>query len=359
MDFQPSPYSFDQRAGSYEGWLSNLFTRKGRAENKEKRSKKKLKRGKVRGAERLERRADALRVKSSSRAMLTPGSDMSQLWRVKEPWGRRKRKVGSGLPGAAKGYRPSRREINIERVATIIGGVTSLSSAGIQPWSSINLSVLPERLKVKSHQNDEYLISLVAQTTGKPIRSLREASEEIREEVKKAKLEKAAWAARALPILSTAALKSGVTGVVAGSTGIGLGIAAQAAGASSLAPPWIQAIVTLPAAAILTGLSFISGGIAGGSKVRSARVKGDIDKYTAAFQSGIEEAGYRAQRDTEIKMREEASLREEEARVLAEKEGEELAVTLKRVAWVGGAGVGLFLTYLAIKAVRSRNESEG
>ena len=45
MVFQPSQHSFPQGA-EYDGWFTNLFTREGRAENKQVRAKKKQKRAK-------------------------------------------------------------------------------------------------------------------------------------------------------------------------------------------------------------------------------------------------------------------------------------------------------------------------
>ena len=104
MQFIPSHYSPVSEA-EYQGWLQNIWSREGRAENKRKRARRKRKRGKKKAAERLERRAGILKAKAKGKAgSLNPNSPYDQLWAAKFPWAERKRRAGAGLVGTARGY---------------------------------------------------------------------------------------------------------------------------------------------------------------------------------------------------------------------------------------------------------------
>lgn len=153
--------------------------------------------------------------------------DPVALWRSKEPWnerphdgvGRAARLIGRMIdPGdllggiktdgdvvrsQAIGWQPGHdtRFKDIERKATIRGGIDALGAAGIHPW--VPISVAATKLKPTQLKNDMTGVPLVgltqnaaqalglAQPTG-----LQAAAEFVRQQVNANGLERAAWAAR-------------------------------------------------------------------------------------------------------------------------------------------------------------------
>lgn len=353
MDFQPSIYS---REPGYDGWASNLFSKEGRAENKSKRAERKRKAGKTKSAERLERRAGVLKAKASGARMLTPqNASYKALWEVEEPWVTRMRFTGAGLDGSARGYRPSRTQTNAERRATIIGGIAALSIAGIAPWSEIDSAALPQKM-VQGAGEDAKLIAAVEQGSGSKPGSLREAAEKVRQVVADNDLSAAAWPARALVMLATSSKRAKVTQAAAGATSAGTGMAAAAVAGTSASPPWVQSIVTLPAAAILGIISAVTAVTSGAAQIEGVRAKKDIEKYTNDFMVNLDKAGYRVQaRALKSELSQEtAKLQYQE--VLAVRVGEAQAAEWteagKILAMAGGVSLALVATSLVIRKVR-------
>ena len=355
MSFQPSVHSYGSE--DYEGWFTNVFSKEGRADNKKKRAKKKRKKGDTLAAERLEGKADVLMAKVKGDKMLNPhNAKPGDLWSVKEPWATRARMTGAGLDGTARGYRPAATQKNPERRAVILGGILALSSAGIAPWDQIDIESLPQ--KVAQGGYDHKYILAVAQATGdKKVTSLRAAAEKMRKEVIKHKLSGAAWPARAMFMLTTSAKRAAVTKAAAGATAAGTGAAAGVVAAAGASPPWLQNIVTGPAAAILGIICAVSAGVGAGAEVEGVRATGDIEKYGQAFTAALDRAGYRVQavnvQSTVALTTQKASYQTALAQKVGEVQGTNMTEAVKVLALSGGIGVAIVATSVLVRHIRS------
>lgn len=287
MEFTPSHYSYAQQ--EYDGWVSNLFSREGRAENKAKRAKRKRGKGRTKAAERLERRSGILTAKSKGTAgSLTAKSDFTDLWAEPFPWASRKRVVGASISGTAKGFRPSRRQVRQEFRATITGGLTALKLAGIAPYSSVDVESLPQKLKQLRSQDDK-LVDAVSQASGKDFKgSLQRASRHIRKTVISKDLGRVAWPARASQMLKAGTRR-------AAGASVGIGVAAKglhvAAGSSLAASPGPQAIITLPLAGILESAALVATALGAASSTKAAANKAQAAKYDQLVMQELEAWG--------------------------------------------------------------------
>jgi len=224
-------------------------------------------------------------------------ANAAKLWKVKYPWGERK-KMGAvtaarALTPLALGRRPKGRLIDSEQRATIHGGVNALYVAGITPYTGFTeIVTLPFKAEGKQAKAiDSTLIgwaNSAAQSARKPApKNLKDAAEFIRQAVIDQNLEEAAWGARGLALLEQSTRRANISSAATGATAAGLGYAASALGAASLSPPWIQALVTAPAAAITAGLAAIGTGRAAQTKVQGAVAEGKYGEFHALFDGAF------------------------------------------------------------------------
>lgn len=356
LEFHPSEHSFASEA-EYHGWLQNIWSKKGRAKNKLKRAKRKRKRGNKKAADRLEYRAGVLKAKAKGRRpSLHPKSTYKKLWSVKFPWYRRQRMGGSGLTGAARGYRPSRPQIRSEWRGTVLGGLTALQLAGIEGYEDINVKSLPQKMKQSTTQ-DKKLVRVAAKATGKNFHgSLKKASGEIRRIVQRHELEGVAWPARALPMLGASMKRSAITSAATGAASAGLHIAAGTSAAASASV--VTAIVTLPVAAILEGAALVTGAISAGAAVKQSIAKGAAGKFQQKLQANLEEWGFDKESEA-IKAQvaqEKAKLAYQEsvAVKVGEMKGQDIVSAVTVLAWAGGISFALVATSAVIGHVRNR-----
>lgn len=316
MQFQPSHHSLVVPPAGYEGVL-DVFTREGRAEIKARRARKL--RGKARaaaeygdksGAQKLrkraskkEMRASALKAKAQGRRQLTPKDSPQTLWGVKESWGRRKYNTkgaiarlavlktrADALRDQALGYRPLRAFIDIERRATIAGGLQALQAAEVGSWVDLDLSDLAVQARGQKPEDDKQITSLVrtgseGRWTGKGLQS---ASEFIRKEVQDHDLGKVAWGYRGLLISEVAKKRMSVRSAIEGASAAALGTAATIAATSSVGP---QIIITGPTAAILGWASAGATAMAARSRVEMSRTDAAAAAFQQMIQAGLEEKG--------------------------------------------------------------------
>jgi hypothetical protein len=210
----------------YDGWFTNLFTKEGRAENKENRAERLREKSKGKSADskaKLQQRADENEIEAAeltrgevAKEQLGP-SNAASLWGVNFPWLRRPEgdllaKKSVKVQDLAEGSRPSRGLINLEHRATIIAGLTILRKAynpkenkpGYGPFRSIDVDQVP--VLIDDANQDMKLIAAVAKAARargeiQP-KSLNDAAEQVRDLVEEENLGKPAWAMRAMLLYS-------------------------------------------------------------------------------------------------------------------------------------------------------------
>lgn len=338
MVFPPSQHSFPQEA-EYDGWLTNLLTREGRADNKQVRAKKKQEKakkaeaaGKSKKAARLRRKSGKLSVRAAdlrekagsikpiSEKQLLSEKNFTTLWKSSTPWNKRPARKGTKWSGGsrrmkymAEGYRPDEKYINAEYRAVIAGGLTMLASAfnpetqgpGYAPFHTVvNPEVLPGLLRAKGQKNDKQILELVKKCFKQdPVadrywkskdapKTLRGAAEYIQAAVVERAIAPAAWSTRAMLMIGMSLERSRKAGAVAKITA---GVVA-AAGATVLTV--LTAGAAAPAAAAVwaaTGTA-VAGAIAGGvasakTAIQSARLtpQQEIYRTTAMAALGLRE----------------------------------------------------------------------
>ncbi len=317
MGFQPSVYSYSgapPEGQDYAGWLANVFTREGRAENKLTRAKKKRARGHEKAAARLEHRAAVLQAKAEGKKKsLTKKSPPGKLWRSKYPWIERPVPVGQTIlfttlgAGAvmklvepiAKGYRPPSAFALREMRSTILGGLQALQAAGVSGYADMNLEGLAVRV-VKPAKFDETFMALAGNAS-----SIKEASEFIRKEAIKNRVAAPAWYLRGIVMIQPALLSTQARAQVGG----------------------IVAAVGGPIGAL------VGGGIAAQEAAHGALLQKTIKDFTQKAQEALGKRGARQAKQTveaQIAATQQATyLETASAKAQAEAEGEALARTIR------------------------------
>ena len=363
--FSPSDHSFRSEA-AYHGWLQNLGSKEGRAENKltrakkmKKVAKKAKKVGGTRASESLRRRAGILTAKAKGKqSSLHPKSSYSELWASEFPWAERKRMPYTGLTGTAKGYRPSASQVRQEWRGTILGGLSALKAAGVEGYTEINVESLPTKM-VQGAGEDKQLVQAVAAATGKKFKgSLQRASAEIRSQVVQHGLGEVAWPARAVPMLGSSMKRLTIFSTAAVGASVGLKAASGIVAGTGLAPPWIQNIVTGPAAASLIIFSFAADALGAGAAVKKGVAEGASEKYIQDFSAGLEQWAFdkdvgevqRQVREAQAR----AEFQKEVARKVGTVKGQEAVDAVTVLAWAGGISFGLIATSAVVRHIRSR-----
>lgn len=351
---------------SYNGWFVNLFTKEGRAENKEERadrlrSKAKGTSGKRRA--KLEQRADANDIRA---AELTAGDDIvaigpkhaKALWNEDFPWAARppnswyqQPNESLRLADQADGSKPTDTAINLEHRATILGGIAALQRAvnrstsrvGYAPFEGAHIDDVPALLDTASY--DRQLIEAVqdaAEQLGrKKPTTLRDAAELVRRVVREQGLQEVAWSLRALLIMESAGAEHEddakrnakvsrvIGGIVGGAAGYFLGVPKKGAAAG--------------AAAAEAGQSFVAGrvqeNLRASAKYYAAKVKEallDVEREVAARDEHL--ARMKQAEDQRLARQAQAELdeqREEEALEAAQRVN--VLMLLGALTVVGGA----------------------
>lgn len=324
-----------------------------RASLKAARAQRKASSGNRKAAQRLKRRSAILKVKAKGGPTLSPRDDYASLWAESYPYANRQRQSGSGLLGAAKGYRPVGAQIRSEQRAVILGGLAALKAAGIEPYTSLDTESLPQKM-IQSDEQDERLIAAVRQATGRKFNgSLRRASEAVRAQVKQHGLESVAWPARALFMLTASSKRSSLTSASASAVSTGTAAAAAAVAGSGAAPPWVQNIVTAPAAGILGLVSLAASGVGAGAATKDVMAKSAAKVYEQAVTNNLDQWAT-TQQTQAVKaqlqgLRQVTSLQARPDQQQAEAQAEQAVKIVKVVAWTGGAAVGAGLLYYLLR----------
>lgn len=284
-----------------------------------------------------------------------PSGTPKKLWSYAEPWGKRPQDKGGAVAMAfgaktgadrvrsmAVGWRPPKSEKykELERKATILGGIQALQAGGISPWTEVDLAALPT-LKTVNDKTYQPLMKVVRQAARpKKIRNLRAASEHMRKEVTKHGLGGPAWSARGLHLAIAAMNAQAKRGAVEGAVSSTLSLASTATASTGIG---------IPVAAVLTGLNLGAAAMANRTKVEKARSEGLVAELTAEFQQEMEKVGIKqeiqaAREQTQLVMAKAA----EQQRVMeleAREEAERRATMLKFAAWgtaIGGTGLLIY-----------------
>jgi hypothetical protein len=327
VEFQPSIYSDD----AYAGWLENLTSKEGRAENKRVRSEKAAKKGWKRIAAHTEQRAAVLELKASGKKQLSLKSSPKKLWASEYPWpdrqGAQGRRIVLATAGAmaleklsqpiAKGMRPSAEWHGREFRTTIIGGLKALQHAGVQGYTE------PEIGSLDAVQATKRADPMLLGVTGQP--DLPTAARFIRQKVIQHKLADAAWGFRAVQMIQPAVVSASVR-------------AAGAGVASAVVPmPW----------------GLIPMAVAAQEGAHSAVLQQDIAKFQTLIERGLASAGVRDAK--QIAKAEIARLTQETERAVVENKEQE-AIEVERLRGLskkigyGVLGVAGLLTVVVVVA---------
>jgi hypothetical protein len=297
-----------------------------------------------------------------------------RLWAIPEPWADRPTDAagnvfravgvktgGDALRSTAKGWRPpsATRFQELERKATILGGIMTLQALGVEPWAGMNLKKIPA-FKLRDDRTALALLHLVqrgAKAEGKtPPKYIKDASEYIRKRVIEEEAGGPAWAARAMHLSMAGQGATDKRAKVEGAISAGTGLAAKGlyAAAAASAPTIIGPIILGTVGGILDGVSLTMTVLSGRSKIEEARAKGEANGYALQFQQLLEKRAIREQKELlteQIRLAEaQRQLEDEAARVQAE----QITRYITAAVWisvVGGAGL---LTYTVIQRRRTR-----
>jgi hypothetical protein len=273
---------------------------------------------------------------------------------------------GDTLRSVAVGWRPpvgpgTKRFSEVETKGTILGGIDTLSVAGIQPWASYSSRVqrLPA-LKLRGDTGlDLMLLGLVqdgAKASGDaPPKDLKKAAEYIRRKVKKYDLSAAAWHARSVRIAfaGQAAQSKAQTVGSAVSMGVGLtstGLDAVTAGAAATLVGLPIAAITGTVSAVLKGVSLAISAAGGVTAAQEARNKQLIDQSHAHFSHELQMRDIRV-RTKELEQQL-AAMEDDSWLPDALREGEQLTKIIQVGAWVTVLGLTAAGTYLVVSRLR-------
>ena len=228
--------------------------------------------------------------KKQDKGYLTPSASYFTLWRVEEPWTDRKIDVAGQvatktgwktavdrLRSMAKGWRPvTEKYQDFERKATILGGIQALQAAGIAPWTTVDLSQVPP-IQAVGDETERPILDAVRKVSNAG--TLAKASELVRSEVIKHRLEDAAWPARAAHLSLTAYIAQEKRAKVENGVASGLGIAATTATAT---------VVGAPVGAILGALAAVPATQGAKTKIEATRSKADYERFNNEFIRAID-----------------------------------------------------------------------
>ncbi len=297
-----------------------------------------------------------------------------KLWAIKEPWTDRPTDTagnvfraigvktgGDALRSIAKGWRPPRKIHfqDLERKATILGGVMTLQAIGVDPWVRFDLTQIPA-LKLRNDSTYRVLMDIVKAGSelegAKAPANLIDASEYVRKRVIDEEAGGPAWMARAMHLtlagMGATDKRSKVEGGVATGTSLaakGLYTAAAATGPTIILPAVLGTV-----GLVMDGISLGLTALSGRSKIERQRAEGEANGYAMKFQQLLEKRALREQKELlekQIKVAEaQQRLEDEASRIQAEK----ITKVITAAVWVGVLGGTAFLGYIAVQAIKRR-----
>jgi len=300
-----------------------------------------------------------------------------KLWAVEEPWTERPtdevgnvlrvigvKTGGDALRNVARGRRPPKKQHyqDLERKATILGGVMTLQAIGIDPWLSFDLAGVPA-LKLRNDSSYRSLMNIVKAGSelegAKAPANLIDASEYVRKRVMDEDAGGPAWAARAMHLtlagMGANDKRSKVeSGVAVGTSLAAKGLYTAAAGATGTIIGAPVGAVLGAVGGIMDGISIGMSALSGRSKTEQSVAKGEASGWAQKFQQLLEKRAIREQKElveAQIKVAEaQQQLEDEASRIQAEK----ITKVITAAVWVGVLGGTAFLGYTAVQAIKRR-----
>lgn len=266
---------------------------------------------------------------------------------------------GDTVRSVAKGWKPprSKRFQEVERKATILGGIAALAAIGKEPWVNFDLSEIPP-ITLKKDKAGEKALALAQRGASalrerKP-RDLTQAAEFVRKKVKEEGLGPAAWYARAMYMTGTGSIASAkrakVEAKVASVTG---GVAKGLAGAAAATGPTIVGPLVLgTAAAITEAASWVMLTFSARSKVEETRSKLDQQKHANDFEKALARRSIRKQKKELEAMQRQLNAAQAAQEAIIAKEADMISKVIVGASFVvtlGGLGM---LTYLVVRRFR-------
>ena len=356
------------------GWFVNLFSKEGRAENKKNRADRKRERaaeatreGNLDKAERLKKSADRLEMKAGTLEQEASGGQFIEpvtanaeiLWESPFPWPQRKRQTTfkrlarqKSIANQALGWQPIKDFSTSETRATIYGGIEALQLAGVGNWASVKLD--SSAVHPKDNALDFLFLEWTSQASGKKFRNIKDAAEYVRKEVIQNKLQKAAWACRALVLLGIASDRLAKKTTITGAAGSGLMTAGMAITVATGASG-IGAIV----GGVIVGIGALSSLASAASGANAAKAEAHITEFMMMRASAI--AVRTAEQ--EVKMLESAAgkekIRSEIATEVTEQVSYELEVAreyqMANMAKILAISAGIsMVSFAAVRVIKSR-----
>jgi len=340
---------------AYGGWFTNLFTVSGRAENAQNRADRARDKGKDKRADKLENKAASRRAKAAKReALKATFANSPKLWAVKHPYSLRAKAGGLGgsktITKMAKGFRPTTGLYDLERRATIVGGLQVLAAAwdpqtnsmGYAPFNTLDVANLPVRTNIR--KDDKTLIAVVKQAAaaqGVPKaqrpKSLKAAAKYVREQVAERGLSSAAWSQRALLMVLAGQAKSQTA------TTIAIGTLTTA---GAIVGTILTAGAATPAAAAAIGgtVSGVTAIAAGGAEVvgqiKQTKLGGEWARYELEVANALKKREQRIQSKQLDRMTAVTEVLDEELAVAAQERMKAIGRVVGPAVWIGAVIIG-------------------
>lgn len=322
--------------------------------------------GVTRAKQREECFAAARKGQDDPRTSITMNA--TALWRSAEPWtSRRTDDVGTAryfatylnLPGAktggsvlnamAKGFKPYpvAKFQDLERKATIIGGISALSVLGVFPYNEIPVDVLPS-LKL---QNDTNLANLmlrcrfigVRQGIGdSQFRTATDCAEFIRREVIKHTAEELAWYYRALALTLAGETATDSRAAVEG------GVKSTCDSIANYKIPVVSIIARV--------VSYKMAEDESRSQIENAQLNNEVLRYKAEIQQSLARYNIEQLQSTVDAQIEQAKKIRSELAVQAQANGELIGKFLVGGIVTGTVGGVVLLTAVVVKVARRRRK---
>lgn len=342
--------------GAYGGWFTNLFSLEGRAENAQNRADKARDKGKDKRADKLENKAASRKARAAKvETLKATFSNSPNLWVVGHPFSKREKSGGLGgsktITKMAKGFRPTTGLYDLERRATIVGGLQILASAwdpqtnsmGYAPFNTLDVANLPVRTNIR--KDDKALIKVVQQAAAaqgvpksKRPKSLKAAAQYIREQAAERGLSSAAWSQRAvLMVLAGKAKSQTATTVAVGAlatTGAIIGTILTAGAATPAAAAAIGGTVS--------GVTAIAvGGAKAVGNIKQTNLGGEWSRYELEVQNALKKREQRIQSEQLDRMTAVTEVIDEELAVATQERMKAIGQVVGTAFWVSAVILGV------------------
>ena len=336
----------------YGGWITNLFSVSGRAENAQKSADKARAKGKDKKADRLESKAASRQAKADAKQPINATfANSPKLWVVRHPYSFRGKSGGSGgsktISRMAKGARPKASLYDLERRATIVGGLQILAAAwnpetnsmGYAPFNTFDFTNLRVRTNVR--KDDQPIINAARKaaaaqgiTKAKRPNSLKSAAKYVREQVAERGLSSAAWSQRAVLMVIAAQGKAGTTAAVLASTLAITGAVVGTILTAGAASPGLVATI----ASVSTGIA--SGGAQAVGLIKTTKLGGEWARYELEVANALKRREQRIQNKQLDRMTAVTEVLDEELAVAAQERMKAIGRVVGPAVWIGAVMIG-------------------